>query len=227
MRIDRITALGTAILATAGIGLSTAAGAGTASRGVKACVTSHGVLELAGKTGHCPKHTTKVTVAKRGPRGRTGPQGPGARLLTIDTDAPEVSKTITLPAGEKANLKCHNVDNGYGQWTLTVTPPDKTLTRVDGDVYLHTSDSGALFEYSDSEALLTDDNPGQMSIDYAPKGAWSMSFRGAVPETNPFVVVHLFVVRGTSSFTLDLTGRSNYSTVDDSCGASVQFTPAS
>jgi hypothetical protein len=67
-----VPALAVAIVATASVGVTYAA---TSRHDAKACETSKGYLALASAKGHCPKHTSKVTLGEQGPRGERGAPG--------------------------------------------------------------------------------------------------------------------------------------------------------
>jgi hypothetical protein len=66
-------ALGFAVGVTLTGGIAVAATSSTGA--VKACKTSHDVLDLATNSGHCPKGDTKVSVGARGARGAQGLRG--------------------------------------------------------------------------------------------------------------------------------------------------------
>jgi hypothetical protein len=91
----------TAGLAVAGTAAGVTYAATTAStKAVYACANKPGTLRLLAK-GKCPSGYAKVAINKQGPRGLTGPQGPGAVTLSTASTTNGVGapvKTVALGA---------------------------------------------------------------------------------------------------------------------------------
>jgi hypothetical protein len=229
MRVDRITALGATIIAIAGIGIGTAAGTSTARKGVKACVTIHGVLQVASSSGRCPTHTSKITIAKQGPRGETGkqgkpgPQGPGAKNITLDAASSQQTKTLTFAAGDKIELDCDGTPQA-GVETLTFTPPGdaSTATKLYGTIEIPDTGANGGRVTVDANSNPINSGDGHSAFEYNAGGPWTITFTslGTVTETQ----VHVFVLSGTSTYTLDLLGSIPGSA---HCIGAVQVTPSS
>jgi hypothetical protein len=102
--------LAVAIVATATAGVTFAS---SASHGVKACENSKGVLVVASAKGRCPKHDSKVSLGKTGPKGATGPSnGYVATARTaVELSGPTTVVTLALPAGSYLLDGDANLDN--------------------------------------------------------------------------------------------------------------------
>lgn len=234
MRIDKITSLGAAIIVVAGIGIG-AASASTTSAGVKACVTSKGYLQVAKKTGHCPAHTKKVTIAKQGPRGlpgakgNTGPQGPGAVALNINSfsGGTAVSKSAKLPSGDTVKVTCSVSAPLTGQLQVMVTNPsadDTSFVYGTGDIQNEGPGDGTISFGTQGDGNTFSDAHNALAVQST--GDWEFGFTtgGAIPG---IVTAHLLVVRGNTDFTVDILGVSEPSGNPDTCVAGVQVTPTS
>lgn len=113
-----IPALALAIAVTATVGVAYAS---TKGSGAKACTSSKGYLRLAGKTGHCPKHTREVTLGKRGPRGPQGAEGNQGPRGVTGASGPSngyVSTTRDTPASPVYHTTVASLDLPAGSYSL-------------------------------------------------------------------------------------------------------------
>jgi hypothetical protein len=234
MRTNKLTTLGAAIIVVAGIGIGVASAA-TTGTSVKACESATGFLRVVNKHNHCPSGTKKVTIAKqgpvgpRGPRGFTGPrgpQGPGARAMKINLVTGTATKTITLPAGDQLSAHCSDGAGDFGQGQLTISPPASTDTSLDygtadiqnispGIGTLTVGNGGFNAAYTDPHNQISQFSTGQWTLSFISTGGSSQ------------YSAHLLVMRGTTSFTLDVLGASQASgSAGGYCIMGVQVTPA-
>jgi hypothetical protein len=113
-----------AIVATGLGGVTVAA---TASKGVKACETSKGVLAIASSAGSCSRHDKKVTLGARGARGAVGAKGatgPSNGYVdttrfssSLSTSGTEIL-SVALPAGSyvlSGDIGLSSTDTGAAQ----------------------------------------------------------------------------------------------------------------
>lgn len=109
------------------------------AKGVRACVSSTGVLSLL-KNGSCAQGTKAVTIAKkgkRGPAGQTGPAGPagpGAQRLLFATNTPATTALAAIE-GWTFSGACSSSGGAYTA-SLLIAPPAGVTFSVDiGAVY--------------------------------------------------------------------------------------------
>ena len=133
---------------------------------------------------------------------------------------------ITLPAGDKIAVQRSETEANYGHLQITVTDPHATDTSYEyGTADIEDTGPGVGTVVFGSDGINAPYTASHNQLDLASSGSWIFGF-SSTGTTPALVTAHLLVVRGTTSFTLDVLGASQPSGSPSSCIAGVQVTPA-
>jgi hypothetical protein len=165
------------------------------TRAISACATRGGSLRLVKASGKCPRHTTKIGLA----RPATAPQA-----MAIDVTAGGQHKSLSLLAHTTLTAGC-GLDSGNVDAVFAVERAGKK-TQIDGTSFLVENGGKAYFDHTGGSGSETP--VGASSVYSTSAGGFSVHADSATYAT---LNAHLLVTVPGAVFTIDLIIDANSS----------------
>jgi hypothetical protein len=231
MRVASVVVLAAAGLAIAATATGITYAATNTDGSVRACANSKGTLRLLDAHGNCPANYTKVSISKRGPRGKTGktgprgkqgPAGPGAMRLAISSANGLKSKETAHIAGSTLTVEvlCDPADNA--QVYVNLDQPGAPFTFEGTAGYVGMGTGSLVYQNPTSETSIESQDLTEATAQVAAAqlgDAHSVEFT----SMNGTVAANLVLAQGSKVFSVQLGAFHS----DNACWAHAMVIPAS
>jgi hypothetical protein len=230
MRIGSVVALAAAGLAIAATATGITYAATSTDGSVRACANSKGTLRLLDPHGNCPANYSKVSISKRGPKGKpgaTGPRGkqgvagPGAVRLAVSSTSGLKTKETARIAGTTLTVEvlCNPADNAQVYVSLDHAGAPFTFEGMAG--YVGMGSGSVLYQDPTSAASNESQNLTDRTAEVSASqlgDPHSVEFS----SMNGIVAANLVLAQGSRMFSVQLGAFHS----DDSCWAHAMVIPA-